>query len=86
MQLKSKQNQLKIELKKENPRHSSNWNHWCVFNWFFIWGSSIELSKIKDIELKIKRDETGDKKKVKTYDFQNFKIIIYFGIQIDSNN
>ena len=41
---------------------------------------------MKDIELKIKRDETGDKKKVKAYDFQNFKIIIYFGIQIDSNN
>ena len=41
-----------------------------------------ELNKIKEIEQKISRDDliykTGNKKKVKKYDFEKFKIISFF--------
>ena len=58
-----------------------------MFSKKFITGEAIyELNKIVEIEQNINRDnliyKLGDKKKDKTYDFQKFKKIRSFGIEI----
>ena len=58
-----------------------------MFSKKFLTGEAIyELNKIVEIEQKINRDNLiyrlGDKKKDKRYDFQKFKTIRSFGIEI----
>ena len=80
---------MKTELKNEFLDRNKKSVAYLFSKYFLNEEATHELNRTVEMENKLDRNdliyETSNKKKDKTYDFQNFKTIRFFGGEIDNN-
>ena len=80
---------MKTELKNEFLDRNQKSVAYLFSKYFLNEEATHELTRTAEMENKLDRNdliyETSNKKKNKTYDFQNFKTIRFFGEEIDNN-
>ena len=80
---------MKTELKNEFLDRNQKSVAYLFSKYFLNEEATHELNRTVEMENKLNRNdliyEASNKKKDKTYDFQNFKTIRFFGGEIDNN-